>query len=53
MLVCDGIQRARYRESNYRPSLLEAGKVYEWLSICGLPAACSGVDIAARRREQQ
>ena len=29
MLVCDGIQRARYRESNYRPSLLEPGKVYE------------------------
>lgn len=29
MLVCDGIQRARYRESNYQPSLLEPGKVYE------------------------
>lgn len=29
MLVCDGIQRARYRESSYRPSLLEPGKVYE------------------------
>jgi len=29
MLVCDGIQRARYRESNYRASLLEPGKVYE------------------------
>ena len=29
MLVCDGIQRARYRESNYRPSLLEPGRVYE------------------------
>ena len=29
MLICDGIQRARYRESNYRPSLLEPGKVYE------------------------
>jgi putative CocE/NonD family hydrolase len=29
MLVCDGIQRARYRESNYRPSHLETGKVYE------------------------
>jgi len=29
MLVCDGIQRARYRESNYRPSLLDPGKVYE------------------------
>ena len=29
MLVCDGIQRARYRESNYHPSLLEPGKVYE------------------------
>jgi len=29
MLVCDGIQRARYRKSNYRPSLLEPGKVYE------------------------
>jgi putative CocE/NonD family hydrolase len=29
MLVCDGIQRARYRESNYQPSLLEPGKIYE------------------------
>jgi putative CocE/NonD family hydrolase len=29
MLVCDGIQRARYRESNYHPSLLEPGRVYE------------------------
>jgi putative CocE/NonD family hydrolase len=29
MLVCDGIQRARYRESNYRPSRLEPGRVYE------------------------
>jgi putative CocE/NonD family hydrolase len=29
MLVCDGIQRARYRESNYRPSLLDPGRVYE------------------------
>jgi putative CocE/NonD family hydrolase len=29
MLVCDGIQRARYRESSYQPSLLEPGKVYE------------------------
>lgn len=29
MLVCDGIQRARYRESNYGPSLLEPGRVYE------------------------
>ena len=29
MLVCDGIQRARYRESDYRPSLLEPGRVYE------------------------
>jgi putative CocE/NonD family hydrolase len=29
MLVCDGIQRARYRESNYSPSLLDPGKVYE------------------------
>ena len=29
MLVCDGIARARYRESNYRSSLLEPGKVYE------------------------
>jgi putative CocE/NonD family hydrolase len=28
MLVCDGIQRARYRESNYQPSLLEPGRVY-------------------------
>ncbi len=29
MLVCDGIQRARYSESNYRPALLDPGKVYE------------------------
>jgi len=29
MLVCDGIQRARYCESSYQPSLLEPGKVYE------------------------
>ena len=29
MLVCDGIQRARYRDSHYHPSLLEPGKVYE------------------------
>lgn len=29
MLVCDGIQRARYRESRYRSSLLEPGRVYE------------------------
>jgi len=29
MLVCDGIQRARYRQSSYHPSLLEPGKVYE------------------------
>ncbi len=29
MLVCDGIQRARYRDSNYRPSLLDPVKVYE------------------------
>jgi putative CocE/NonD family hydrolase len=29
LLVCDGIQRARYRESNYRSALLEPGKVYE------------------------
>jgi|SRR5579863_1450592 len=29
LLVCDGIQRARYRDSNYRPSLLEPGKVFE------------------------
>jgi putative CocE/NonD family hydrolase len=28
ILVCDGIQRARYRESDYQPSLLEPGKVY-------------------------
>jgi uncharacterized protein len=27
MLVCDGIQRARYRESDFRPSLLEPGTV--------------------------
>jgi len=29
MLVCDGIQRARYRESNYASSLLAPGRVYE------------------------
>lgn len=29
MLICDGIQRARYRDSDYEPSLLEPGKVYE------------------------
>jgi putative CocE/NonD family hydrolase len=29
MLLCDGIQRARYRSSDFSPSLLEAGKVYE------------------------
>jgi len=29
MLVCDGIQRVRYRESNYQPSLLEPDKIYE------------------------
>jgi putative CocE/NonD family hydrolase len=29
MLVCDGIQRARYRESNYQPSLLEPRRIYE------------------------
>ena len=29
MLICDGIQRARYRESDYHPSLLEPGKIYE------------------------
>src|SRR4029077_17364710 len=39
MLVCDGIQRARYRESSYRSSLLEPGKVYEltvdlWATSC-------------------
>jgi putative CocE/NonD family hydrolase len=28
MLICDGIQRARYRDSDYQPSLLEPGKVY-------------------------
>jgi len=29
MLICDGIQRARYRESDYHASLLEPGKIYE------------------------
>jgi putative CocE/NonD family hydrolase len=29
MLICDGIQRARYRNSDFEPSLLEPGKVYE------------------------
>jgi putative CocE/NonD family hydrolase len=27
--VCDGIQRARYRNSNWQPSLLEPGRIYE------------------------
>ncbi len=29
MLLCDGIQRARYRNSDFEPSLLEPEKVYE------------------------
>ncbi len=29
MLVCDGIQRARHRECDYQPSLLEPGRVYQ------------------------
>ena len=29
MLLCDGIQRARYRESPFRSALLEPGRVYE------------------------
>ncbi len=28
MLLCDGIQRARYRDSNYKPSLLQPGEIY-------------------------
>ena len=28
MLICDGIQRARYRESSFNRSLLQPGKVY-------------------------
>jgi putative CocE/NonD family hydrolase len=28
MLICDGIQRARYRDSDYQPTLLEPDKVY-------------------------
>jgi putative CocE/NonD family hydrolase len=28
MLICDGIQRARHRESDYLPSLLIPGQVY-------------------------
>ncbi len=28
MLICDGIQRARYRESDYVPSLLVPGQIY-------------------------
>ncbi|PYV92362.1 MAG: X-Pro dipeptidyl-peptidase [Acidobacteria bacterium] len=28
MLICDGIQRARYREADYEPSLFEPGSVY-------------------------
>jgi uncharacterized protein len=29
MLICDGIQRARYRESDFVPSLLQPNQVYE------------------------
>ena len=29
MLICDGIQRARYRESDFVPSLLKPSQVYE------------------------
>jgi putative CocE/NonD family hydrolase len=29
MLLCDGIQRARYRESPFRSALLEPGRIYE------------------------
>ncbi len=29
MLICDGIQRARYRESPFRSAMLEPGAVYE------------------------
>jgi putative CocE/NonD family hydrolase len=29
MLLCDGIQRMRYRNSDFEPSLLEPGKVYQ------------------------
>ena len=29
MLICDGIQRARYRNSDFEPSLLEPDKIYE------------------------
>jgi hypothetical protein len=28
MLICDGIQRARYRDSDFVPSLLEPGQLY-------------------------
>ena len=28
MLLCDGIARARYRESDFRPTLLEPGRIY-------------------------
>jgi putative CocE/NonD family hydrolase len=28
ILLCDGIQRARYRENDFAPSLLEPGRVY-------------------------
>lgn len=30
LLVCDGILRARYRESRWQPSLLEPGRVYRF-----------------------
>ena len=43
MLICDGIQRARYRESDFESRLLEPGKIYEltvdlWATSILMPA---------------
>ena len=38
MNLCDGIQRARYRDSRTTPTLLEAGKVYEYRIEVGVTA---------------
>ncbi|MBT4865025.1 MAG: CocE/NonD family hydrolase [Planctomycetaceae bacterium] len=36
MNLCDGIQRARYRESRVDPALIEPGKVYEYTIDVGV-----------------
>ena len=40
MNLCDGILRARYRESFSEPKLLEAGKVYEYEIEVGVTGNC-------------